>query len=180
MVLFGGAVAMLPAYADDVLHCGSVGMGWLRAAPPFGAFLTSIWVAHRPPMKSAGTTLLKAVAGFGVATIVFGLSRWFWLSFSMLALAGGLDLVSVLVRHTLVQVLTPDSMRGRITSVSYIFIHSSNELGGFESGAAATLVGLIPSVVIGGIGSILVVLAVLRIWPEVARLRSLDRAELSP
>jgi len=114
------------------------------------------------------------VAGFGVATIVFGVSHWFWLSFLMMFLTGALDNISVIVRSTLVQVLTPDSMRGRVTAVSYIFIHSSNYLGAFESGAAAALFGLVPSVVFGGIGSILVVLAVYFIWPQVAQLGSLS------
>jgi MFS family permease len=173
VVLFGGAVAMLPAFAEDVLHCGPAGLGWLQAAPALGAFLVSLLITHLPPMKKAGRTLLWAVAGFGVATIVFGLSRVFWLSFLMMLVTGALDLVSVIVRSTLVQVLTPDAMRGRVNAVSYIFIHSSNELGGFESGAAAALVGLVPSVVLGGLGSILVVLAVTRIWPQVAQLGSL-------
>ncbi len=174
VVLLGGAVAMLPAFAHDVLHCGPVGLGWLLAAPSLGAFLVTLLITHFPPMKKAGQTLLWAVAGFGVATIIFGLSHSFWLSFLMMLLTGGLDLISVIVRGTLVQVLTPDSMRGRVNAVSYIFIHSSNELGGFESGAAAKLLGLAPSVVLGGLGSILVVLAVTRIWPQVAKLGSLQ------
>ncbi len=175
VVLFGGAMAMLPAFADKILHCGSFGMGCLQAAIPLGAFLTSILMAHRAPMKKAGPALLWAVSGFGAAIIVFGVSRWFWLSFLALLAAGALDLVSVIVRQTLVQVLTPDSMRGRVTAVSSIFISSSNELGGFESGVAASLLGLVPSVVLGGVASILVVLAVLRIWPEMAGLKSLDK-----
>lgn len=176
VVLFGGAMAMLPAYADDILHCGAAGMGWLYAAPPTGAFLASLVLAHRPPLKKAGATLLWSVAGFGLATIGFGFSRWFWLSFLMLAATGALDMVSVLVRGTLVQVLTPDALRGRVNAVTLIFIHSSGELGSFESGVAASLLGLVPSVVLGGVGSILVVLAVLRIWPEVGRLKSLQGA----
>jgi MFS family permease len=174
VVLLGGAVAMLPAFADDILHCGSVGLGWLQAAPSLGAMVTSLWLAHLSPMRKAGRTLLGAVAGFGIATIVFGLSHWFWLSFSMMVVTGGLDLISVIVRSTLVQVLTPDSMRGRVNAVSYIFIHSSNELGGFESGATAALFGLIPSVIFGGLGSILVVLGVMVLWPQVAKLGSLQ------
>jgi MFS family permease len=175
VVLFGGAVAMLPAFADDILHCGSVGLGWLQAAPSLGAFLASILIAYLPPMKKAGKTLLWAVAGFGAATVVFGLSQWFWLSFAMMFLTGALDLVSVIVRATLVQVLTPDSMRGRVNAVSHLFIHSSNELGGFESGATAALLGLVPSVVLGGIGSILVVLGVVIGWPQVAKLGPLHK-----
>jgi hypothetical protein len=175
VVLLGGAVAMLPAFAEDVLHCESVGLGWLQAAPPMGAFITSILLAHNGPMKKAGRNLLWAVTGFGGATIVFGLSHWFWLSFLMMGVTGALDLISVIVRGTLVQVLTPDSMRGRVNSVSYIFIHSSNELGGFESGATAALFGLVPSVVLGGVGSILVVLGVMIVWPQVAALKSLQK-----
>ncbi len=173
-VLLGGAVAMLPAFADDVLHCGPVGLGWLQSAPSLGAFLVTIFITHLPPMQKAGRVLLWAVAGFGMATVVFGLSHLFWLSFLMMLITGALDLISVIVRGTLVQVLTPDSMRGRVNAVSYIFIHSSNELGGFESGAAAALIGLVPSVILGGLGSVLVVLAVTRIWPEVIQLGSLQ------
>ena len=173
VVLLGGAVAMLPAFTDDILHCGSVGLGWLQAAPSLGAFGTSMLLAHLGPMRKAGRTLLWAVAGFGAATIVFGLSRWYWLSFLMMFATGALDLISVIVRGTLVQVLTPDSMRGRVNAVSHIFINSSNELGGFESGATAALLGLVPSVVFGGVGSILVVLGVMALWPQVAKLGSL-------
>jgi MFS family permease len=173
VVILGGATALLPAFSKDVLHAGPLGLGWLRAAPAIGAFLMAGTLAHLPPMKRAGRALLWAVAGFGAATILFGLSRWFWLSFLMMFLTGALDNVSVIVRSTLVQVLTPDSMRGRVSAVSYIFIHSSNELGGFESGLTASLFGLVPSVVAGGVGSILVVLGVLAVWPQVARLGSL-------
>lgn len=173
VVILGGAVAVLPAFAKDILHSGPIALGWLRAAPAIGAFLMATLSAHMPPMKKVGQALLWAVAGFGVATVVFGLSHWFWLSFAMLFLTGALDNISVIVRSTLVQVLTPDSMRGRVNSVSFIFIHSSNYLGAFESGTAAALMGLVPSVVFGGVGSVLVVLAVLFIWPEIARLGTL-------
>jgi len=173
VVILGGAVALLPAFAKDVLHSGPMALGWLRAAPAIGAFLMATLAAHLSPMQKSGQALLWAVGGFGVATVVFGLSHWFWLSFAMLFLTGALDNISVIVRSTLVQVLTPDSMRGRVNAVSFIFIHSSNQLGGFESGATAALLGLVPSVVLGGIGSILVVLGVLWIWPQVARLGSL-------
>ncbi|HXL73679.1 MAG TPA: MFS transporter [bacterium] len=174
VVLLGGAVALLPAFAKDILHVGKIALGFLSAAPAVGAFCMAALSVHLPPMKRAGLVLLCAVAGFGVATIVFGVSHWFWLSFLMMFLTGALDNISVIVRSTLVQVLTPDSMRGRVTAVSYIFIHSSNYLGAFESGAAAALFGLVPSVVFGGIGSILVVLAVYFIWPQVAQLGSLS------
>lgn len=173
VVILGGAVALLPAFAKDVLHSGPVALGFLRAAPAIGAFLMATLSAHLPPMKKSGVVLLWAVTGFGLATIIFGLSHWFWLSLLMMFLTGAFDNISVIVRSTLVQVLTPDAMRGRVTAVSYIFIHSSNELGGFESGATAALFGLVPSVVFGGIGSILVVLGVVLIWPQVAQLGSL-------
>jgi MFS family permease len=130
-------------------------------------------LAHLPPMKRTGVALLWTVTGFGIATIVFGLSHWFWLSLLMMFLTGAFDNISVIVRSTLVQVLTPDSMRGRVIAVSSMFINSSNELGGFESGVTAALFGLVPSVVFGGIGSILVVLGVLYVWPQVAQLGSL-------
>jgi MFS family permease len=174
VVILGGAVALLPAFAKDVLHSGPMALGFLRAAPAVGAFLMATFSAHLPPMKKAGVALLWAVTGFGIATIVFGISHWFWLSLLMMFLTGAFDNISVIVRSTLVQVLTPDAMRGRVTAVSYIFIHSSNELGGFESGLTANLFGLVPSVILGGIGSILVVLGVLFVWPEVARLGSLS------
>lgn len=173
VVILGGASALLPSISKNILHCGPIAFGFLYSAPAVGAFLMATLSAHLPPMKKAGVALLWAVAGFGAATIVFGFSRWFWLSFLMLFLTGAFDNISVIVRSTLVQVLTPDSMRGRVTAVSYIFIHSSNELGGFESGLTAAIFGLVPSVVLGGVGSILVVLGVLVVWPEVAKLGSL-------
>lgn len=173
VVILGGASALLPAFVKNVLHSGQTAYGFLCAAPAIGAFLMATLSAHLPPMKKAGVSLLWAVTGFGVATILFGFSHWFWLSFLMMFLTGAFDNISVIVRSTLVQVLTPDAMRGRVTAVSYIFIHSSNELGGFESGLTAAMFGLVPSVVLGGIGSILVVLGVLVVWPEVAKLGSL-------
>jgi MFS family permease len=172
-VILGGATALLPAISKDILHAGPVAYGWLRAAPPIGAFCMAILIAHLPPMKKSGRTLLWAVAGFGMATILFGLSKWFWLSFLTLFLAGAFDNISVIVRHTLVQILTPDTMRGRVSAVSFIFIHSSNELGAFESGLTAAWFGLVPSVVLGGMGSLLVVLGVMVLWPQVLKLKSL-------
>jgi MFS family permease len=174
VVILGGATALLPAFAKDILHSGPMALGFLRAAPGIGAFLMAALSTHLPPMKKSGVILLWAVAGFGAATIVFGFSHWFWLSFLMMFLTGALDNISVIVRSTLVQVLTPDRMRGRVTAVSFMFINSSNQLGGFESGATAALFGLVPSVVFGGIGSILVVLGVVLIWPQVAQLGSLS------
>jgi MFS family permease len=175
-VLFGGATSLIPAFAKDILHVGPVGFGWLRAAPAVGALAMALWMAHRPPMKNAGRSLLWAVVGFGAATIVFGLSRSFTLSFLMLLLTGAFDNVSVVVRHTLVQMLTPDSMRGRVSAVNNIFIGASNELGGFESGVTGWMIGAVWSVVLGGIGTLAVVWAVARAWPQVARFGSLADA----
>lgn len=173
-VFLGGAVAILPMFAKDILHVDAVGFGLLRAAPSLGAFLMALALTHLPPMKNAGKALLWAVTGFGVATIVFGLSHWFWLSILALFFTGVFDNISVVVRATLVQILTPDSMRGRVSAVSFMFIVSSNELGGSESGLTAALFGPVTSVVGGGIGTIVVVLAVMAIWPQIAQLGSLQ------
>ena len=174
-VLFGGAVTLLPVYATDILNAGPEGLGIMRAAPSIGAIIVAFLLAHLPPFKRAGRTLLLAVVGFGVATIVFGLSSIFWLSVSMLALLGGLDNISVVIRSTLLLTHTPDEMRGRTSAVNGIFISASNELGGFESGLVASFFGPLISVVSGGIGTILVVLTVARIWPEMRHLKSLAR-----
>ena len=176
-VLLGGAVALLPVYAKDILHVGPSGLGALQAAPAIGALMMGMIIAHRPPMKHAGRALLWAVAGFGVATVVFGLSKWFWLSIFMLFLTGAFDNISVVVRHSLVQVLTPDEMRGRVSAVNGVFIGASNELGGFESGAVAQAIGAVPTVVIGGIGTVLVVIASAFIWPEIRTFGRLDQAK---
>ncbi len=173
-VLFGGAVALLPIYATDILKVGPQGMGIMRAAPSIGALTMAFVLAHLPPMKNAGRTLLLAVTGFGICTIVFGLSSWFWLSVLMLALLGSLDNISVVIRSTLLLTQTPDEMRGRISGVNSIFIGISNELGSFESGFAAALLGPVIAVVGGGIGTILVVLAVAKYWPEMRNLKTLD------
>jgi len=173
-VLLGGATYLLPYFASDVLHVGAVGFGWLRAAPAFGAVAMAMLIAHRPPMRRAGLTLLWAVAAFGLATIGFGFSRWFLFSFVMLLLTGGFDNVSVVVRHTLVQMLTPEHMRGRVSAVNSIFIGASNEIGGLESGVTGYLFGPIVSVVAGGIGTLLVVLGVHLLWPQVQRIGSLN------
>jgi MFS family permease len=134
----------------------------------------AVFIAHRPPFQKAGRTLLIAVAGFGIATLVFGLSTHFWLSVAMLALLGGLDNISVIIRHTLLLTFTPDEMRGRAAAVNSIFIGASNELGAFESGVAAALLGPVLAVVTGGIGTLLAVLAVARAWPEMRELKTLD------
>jgi MFS family permease len=176
-VLLGGATALLPVFARDILDVGPSGLGWLRAAPALGALLMAVVLAHRPPLRRAGPALLLSVAGFGMAWVVFGLSRSFFLSFAMLAVTGALDNVSVVVRGTLVQVLTPDAMRGRVSAVNSVFIGSSNELGAFESGMTADWFGTVASVVGGGIGTVLVVIAVALGWPQVIRLGSLHITE---
>jgi len=175
-VLLGGSIALLPIFAEQILHVGPAGLGWLRAAPSIGAVTMALAIAHLPPMRRAGVAMLWAVVAFGAATIVFGLSRHFWLSLAALAVTGAADNVSVVVRHTLVQLLTPDAMRGRVAAVNNIFIGSSNELGALESGLTAARFGPVPSVVLGGVGTILAVLAVVRFWPEVRRIGPLARA----
>ncbi|HEX4383129.1 MAG TPA: MFS transporter, partial [Myxococcales bacterium] len=177
-VLLGGATALLPIFAKDVLHVGASGLGWLRAAPSIGAFTMAIVQTRIKPWKSAGRALLITVAGFGAATLVFGLSRSFPLSMAALALTGVFDNVSVVIRLTLEQLLTPDSMRGRVSSIHYVFIGLSNELGEFESGSTAALFGPIASVVGGGLGTLLVVAVVFWAWPEMSKLGALT--ELRP
>lgn len=179
-VLLGGALALLPIFAQQILQVGAIGLGWLRAAPSFGAVLMAFILAHRPPLKKAGNAMLLAVAGFGLATIVFGLSHNYALSFVALAFTGVCDNVSVVVRHSLVQFLTPDNMRGRVSAVNNIFIGSSNELGAFESGTTAALFGPIASVVAGGIGTVLVVLGTAWKWPQVRQIGPLQPPEKTP
>jgi len=183
-VLLGGATALLPVYAKEILHVGPYGLGLLQAALPVGATLCAFFLAHRPPLQKAGPTLLWAVAGFGLATIVFGLSQQFWLSFAMLMVCGLTDNVSVVVRHTLVQLLTPNEKRGRVSAVNNLFIGTSNELGEVESGTVAhwfgpalgntIATGAMIAVVSGGVGTIVVVLAVAWLWPEIRRYGRLD------
>jgi MFS family permease len=175
-VLLGGATALLPVFADQVLKVGPIGLAWLRAAPSIGALSMAMILAHMPPMERAGRNLLWAVAGFGGAIILFGLSRVFWLSMVALVLTGVFDNISVVVRHTLVQLMTPDDMRGRVNAVNSVFISSSNELGEFESGTTAHLAttflgplwGPMTAVAAGGTGTILVVIVVALAWPQVA------------
>lgn len=156
-VLFGGAVALLPVFAADILRTGAQGLGFLRAAPAVGSILAGFYLTHRPIKKNAGKKMLAAVAGFGACMILFGLSTNFYFSLVLLLLSGAFDSVSVFVRHTLVQLLTPDSLKGRVSSVNSIFINSSNEIGAFESGLAARAVGTAASVVFGGAMTLLVV-----------------------
>jgi len=165
----------MPIFADQILHCGPVGLGWMRAAPAVGAFAMALVVAHLPPMKQTGKTLLWCVSGFGIATILFGLSKVFWLSLGLLFLVGAFDSVSVIIRGSIVQLVTPDEMRGRVSSVNNIFIGTSNEFGALESGLTAALFGPVISVVAGGIGTILVVLGVASRWPETRKIGALDK-----
>ncbi len=173
-VLLGGATALLPVYSKDVLHAGPAGLGLLQASLPTGSVLCALILAHRPPLQKAGRTLLWAVALFGLATIIFGFSRSFWLSLAMLFLCGFVDNISVVVRHTLVQLLTPDEKRGRVSAVNSLFIGTSNELGSVESCFVANWLGPVFSVVSGGIGTLLVVLGVAWVWPEIRKFGRLD------
>ncbi len=156
-VLFGGAVAMLPVFASDILKVGPEGLGMLRACPAIGAILMSVVLTIYPPVKNSGRQMLYSVAGFGVCMIVFALSKNFYLSATCLLLSGSLDFVSVVVRSSILQLFTSNEMKGRVSAVNSIFVGSSNELGAFESGAAASLMGLVPSVVFGGVMTLIVV-----------------------
>ncbi len=176
-MLLGGAVALLPAYARDILHTGPWGLGILRSAPGVGAGAMAIWLAYRPLKRRVGATMLWCVSAFGVFTIVFGISRSLVLSLTALALVGASDMVSVVIRATLVQLATPDEMRGRVNAVDMIFIGASNELGQFESGVTAGWFGTVPSVVLGGIGT-LVVTALWAWWfPALRRADSFTSSE---
>ncbi|HXE53326.1 MAG TPA: MFS transporter [Tepidisphaeraceae bacterium] len=183
-VLLGGATYLLPIFAADILHVGSFGFGWLRAAPAIGAFIMAMLLAHAPPMKRAGATMLWSVAGFGLATVVFAYSRSFTLSLIAFGLTGAFDNISVVVRHTLVQMLPPDRMRGRVSAVNNVFIGASNEIGGLESGLAAwgfarllgPMSGAIASVAFGGFGAIVVVIVVAMFFPDIRRFGSLRDA----
>jgi MFS family permease len=167
-VLLGGAVALLPIFAKDILHTGPWGLGLLRSAPAVGALAASILLTRRPIERRVGRALLIAVAAFGVCMIVFGLSHSFVVSLLALAVSGAADMVNVVIRQTLVQLETPDAMRGRVSAVNSIFIGASNQLGEFESGATAALLGPVGSVVLGGVGTVLVALAWFRLFPSLA------------
>lgn len=175
-VLFGGAVGLMPAYATQILHVGSTGYGILRAAPAIGALLVAGYISRHPIHRGAGRLLFAVVAVFGACTIVFGLSKIFWVSIAALALLGGADMVSVVIRSALVQLNTPDAMRGRVGAVENIFIGASNELGAFESGGLAALIGVVPSVVAGGVATIVVIALWALLFPA---LRSFDRLDMS-
>ncbi|MBV9670782.1 MAG: MFS transporter [Acidobacteriales bacterium] len=173
-VLLGGAVALLPIYADSILRVGPRGLGILRSAPAVGAALMAVLLAHRPLRRRAGATMLACVALFGAATLGFGLSRSFTISVAMLFITGAADMVSVIVRGTLVQISTPTEMRGRVSAVNLLFIGASNEFGEFESGLTAHWFGAVPAVVIGGIGTLLVVAVWAWAFPELRRVQSLE------
>jgi MFS family permease len=183
-VLLGGAVYLLPIYAREIIDLGPVGvspeaaLGWLNAAPAIGASITALAIAHMPPIERAGKTLLWCVAGFGAATIVFGLSTNFWLSMAMLALTGAFDNVSMVIRRVISQMSVPNQMRGRVQAVTAIFVGSSNEIGGFESGLVAQLTNPVTSVVSGGIGTLLVVVGWTGLFPSLRKFGSLS--SLSP
>lgn len=173
-VLLGGAKALLPVFAQDILHVGPFGYGWLAAAEAIGALAMSLTLMHRPPMARAGRSLLVAVGGFGISIFVFGISRSFTLSFIALLCTGGFDCISVVIRHTLVQMLTPDRMRGRVSAISGMFIGASNELGEFESGTLARFTSPVFAVVFGGIGTLTVVLIAAVGNPQLRRYGRLD------
>jgi MFS family permease len=175
-VLLGGASYLLPIFARDVLAVGERGLGWLQAAPAIGSFCMAVLLAHLPPMRRAGRSLLLAVAGFGLVTVVFGLSRSFWLSWAMLFCSGACDNVSIVVRHTLQQLITPDEMRGRVSAMTGIFVGSSNQLGGFESGLVARLTSPVIAVVTGGLGTLMVVGVMALLSPRLRRFGSLAEA----
>ena len=177
-VLFGGAVALLPLFAKSILHTGPFGLGLLRSAIAVGALIGGIQLARKPLGGRAGRTLLLVVAAFGASMVVFGLSHWFWLSAVALAVSGYVDMISMNIRHVVVALATPNDLRGRVNAVEGVFIGASNELGAFESGAAAALIGAVPAVVIGGVLTIALAAVWPRVFPELARVDRLE--DVSP
>jgi MFS family permease len=173
-VLLGGATALLPIFAKDILHTGPEGLGLLRAAPALGAVVVGLWLARHPIARRAGHWLLGAVAVFGLAMIAFALTTSFWIAFGVLAISGAADMVSVVIRQSIVQLETPDEMRGRVGAVNSVFIGASNQLGEFESGATAALLGPVGSVLLGGFGVLAVVALWFRLFPALARRDSLQ------
>ena len=173
-VLFGSVVALLPAFAKDVLHVGPAGLGLLSAAPAVGALVGAFLLARRPVGRYAGRKLIGVVTAFGVCMIVFGLSQWMWLSLLALAVGGGVDMVSVVLRQTILPLVTPDQLRGRVNAVEMVFISGSNELGRFESGMAAALIGAVPAVVVGGIATIAIAAIWSRLFPELTEVDRLN------
>jgi hypothetical protein len=179
-VLFGGAVALLPVFARSVLHTGPVGLGLLRSAPAIGALVAGVWLAHRPLGRHAGRTLIVAVAVFGASMVVFGLSRSFALSMAALAVSGFADMISMNIRGTTVALATPDPLRGRVLAVEMVFISASNELGAFESGLAAALLGAVTAVVAGGLVTIGLAVSWVRFFPALAGIDRLEDVRPEP
>jgi hypothetical protein len=177
-VLFGGAVALLPVFAKDVLEVGPAGLGILRAAPAVGALCSAIVLTRRPVRRHAGRTLLTVVALYGLTIVVFGLSETMWLSLLALVAGGAVDMVSVVLRQTILPLVTPDELRGRVNAVEMVFISASNELGAFESGVAAALLGAVPAVVVGGLITVAIAVGWTRFFPALARVDRLE--ELRP
>jgi Transmembrane secretion effector len=173
-VLFGGVIALLPIYARDILDAGPFGLGILRAAPAVGALLTTMVLARHTINRRVGIRMFQAVIMFGAATVVFALSHWIWLSLLALAVLGAADTVSVVIRFSLVQLRTPDEMRGRVGAVNFLFINASNQLGQFESGVTAALFGTVPAAVLGGVATIAVALLWMKLFPT---LRDVERLE---
>jgi predicted MFS family arabinose efflux permease len=176
-VLFGGATALLPVFAKDILQVGTEGLGHLRAAPAVGAVTMALVLAVWPIHRKVGRSMFACVAAFGAATVVFGLSTSFWLSLAALFVVGAADMVSVFIRVAIVPAVTPDNLRGRVLAVEQIFIGASNELGAFESGAVAALIGAVPTVVLGGLATLIVVALWLKLFPA---LRDVDRFPVAP
>jgi hypothetical protein len=173
-VLFGGVTALLPIYAGDILEAGPFGLGILRAAPAVGALLMTIVLARHSINRHVGLRMFQAVIVFGIATVVFALSQWMWLSVLALAVLGAADTISVVIRFSLVQLSTPDEMRGRVGAVNFLFINASNQLGQFESGVTAALLGTVPAAVLGGVGTIAIALLWMKLFPS---LRKVERLE---
>ncbi len=173
-VLLGGATALLPIYAHDILRTGSLGLGVLRAAPACGALMMTVLLARHAIDRRAGMRMFQGVIVFGLATVVFALSYSMWLSILALAVMGAADTVSVVIRSTLVQLATPDEMRGRVGAVNFLFINASNQIGEFESGMTAALFGAMPAAVLGGVGTVAIALLWMKLFPE---LRKLERLE---
>jgi hypothetical protein len=173
-VLFGGVIALLPIYARDILQAGPTGLGILRAAPAIGALIMTTWLAHHTIRSHVGMRMFQAVIVFGAATVVFAVSHWIWLSVLSLAILGAADTVSVVIRFSLVQLQTPNEMRGRVGAVNFLFINASNQLGQFESGITAALFGAMPAAVLGGVATIAIALVWMKLFPS---LRDMDRLE---
>jgi hypothetical protein len=179
-VLFGGAVALLPLFAKQILHTGPFGLGILRSATAVGALLAGLMLAHRPLRTHTGTTLLTVVAAFGVSMVVFGLSKMLWLSVAALAVSGFVDMISMNIRSTIAAVAAPDELRGRVNAVESVFISASNELGAFESGAAAALLGAVPAVVLGGAATIVLAAVWKWVFPDLANIDRIEELRPEP